>query len=69
MDLERAIERLPAGYREVFVLHDVEGYTHEEIGGLLGIESGTSKSQLSRARQRLRAALAPAGWRSERRNR
>jgi len=69
VDLERAIERLPAGYREVFVLHDVEGYTHEEIGGLLGIESGTSKSQLSRARQRLRAALAPAGWRSERRNR
>jgi RNA polymerase sigma-70 factor (ECF subfamily) len=69
VDLERAIEGLPAGYREVFVLHDVEGYTHEEIGGLLGIESGTSKSQLARARQRLRAALAPAGWRSERRNR
>jgi RNA polymerase sigma-70 factor (ECF subfamily) len=68
LDLERAIERLPAGYREVFVLHDVEGYTHDEIGGLLGIEAGTSKSQLSRARQRLRAALAPEGWRSERRN-
>jgi RNA polymerase sigma-70 factor, ECF subfamily len=68
VDLERAIERLPAGYREVFVLHDVEGYTHDEIGGLLGIEAGTSKSQLSRARQRLRAALAPEGWRSERRN-
>ncbi|HEU4980746.1 MAG TPA: RNA polymerase sigma factor [Solirubrobacterales bacterium] len=59
VDLERAIEGLPAGYREIFVLHDVEGYTHEEIGGLLGIETGTSKSQLSRARQRLRAALAP----------
>jgi RNA polymerase sigma-70 factor (ECF subfamily) len=68
VDLERAIERLPAGYREVFVLHDVEGYTHEEIGGLLGIEPGTSKSQLSRARQRLRTALAPGGWRSARRN-
>jgi RNA polymerase sigma-70 factor (ECF subfamily) len=68
VDLERAIERLPAGYREVFVLHDVEGYTHDEIGGLLGIEPGTSKSQLSRARQRLRAALAPEGWRSARRN-
>jgi RNA polymerase sigma-70 factor, ECF subfamily len=68
VDLERAIERLPAGYREVFVLHDVEGYTHDEIGGLLGIETGTSKSQLSRARHRLRAALAPADWRSERRN-
>lgn len=68
LDLERAIERLPQGCREVFVLHDVEGYTHEEIGDLLGIETGTSKSQLSRARQRLRAALEPAGWRSERRN-
>ena len=68
VDLERAIERLPDGYREVFVLHDVEGYTHEEIGGLLGIEPGTSKSQLSRARQRLRTALAPGGWRSARRN-
>jgi RNA polymerase sigma-70 factor, ECF subfamily len=68
MDLERAIERLPDGYRRVFVLHDVEGYTHEEIGDLLGIETGTSKSQLARARQRLRAALAPAGWGSERRS-
>jgi RNA polymerase sigma-70 factor (ECF subfamily) len=68
VDLERAIEGLPPGYREVFVLHDVEGYTHEEIGGLLGIEPGTSKSQLSRARQRLRTALAPGGWRSARRN-
>jgi RNA polymerase sigma-70 factor (ECF subfamily) len=68
VDLERAIEQLPAGFREVFVLHDVEGYTHEEIGGLLGIEPGTSKSQLSRARQRLRTALAPGGWRSARRN-
>jgi RNA polymerase sigma-70 factor, ECF subfamily len=68
LDLERAIERLPHGFREVFVLHDVEGYTHEEIGDLLGIETGTSKSQLSRARQRLREALEPAGRRSERRN-
>jgi RNA polymerase sigma-70 factor (ECF subfamily) len=68
VDLERAIERLPAGYREIFVLHDVEGYTHEEIGGLLGIEPGTSKSQLSRARQRLRTALAPGGRHSTRRN-
>jgi RNA polymerase sigma-70 factor (ECF subfamily) len=68
VDLERAIERLPAGYREVFVLHDVEGYTHEEIGGLLGIEPGTSKSQLSRARRYLRTALAPEDWRSARRN-
>lgn len=68
MDLDRAIGQLPDGYRQVFVLHDVEGYTHEEIGALLGIETGTSKSQLSRARQRLRAALQPAGWRRERRS-
>ena len=63
IDLERAIQRLPHGYRQVFVLHDVEGYTHEEIGGLLGIEAGTSKSQLSHARRRLRSALEPpASW-------
>jgi RNA polymerase sigma-70 factor, ECF subfamily len=63
IDLERAIQRLPQGYRQVFVLHDVEGYTHEEIGGLLGIEPGTSKSQLSHARRRLRSALEPpAAW-------
>ena len=63
IDLDRAIERLPRGYRQVFVLHDVGGYTHEEIGGLLGIEAGTSKSQLSHARRRLRAALEPpASW-------
>jgi RNA polymerase sigma-70 factor (ECF subfamily) len=63
IDLDRAIERLPRGYRQVFVLHDVEGYTHEEIGGLLGIEPGTSKSQLSHARRRLRASLEPpASW-------
>ncbi len=56
--LARAIDALPPGYRAVFIMHDVEGYTHEEIGGALGIESGTSKAQLSRARAKLRAALA-----------
>ena len=56
--LHRAIDDLPDGYRTVFVLHDVEGYTHEEIGSLLGVETGTSKAQLSRARARLRIALA-----------
>jgi len=56
--LARAIDDLPDGYRTVFVMHDVEGYTHEEIGGALGIESGTSKAQLSRARARLRETLA-----------
>jgi RNA polymerase sigma-70 factor (ECF subfamily) len=56
--LARAIDALPEGYRTVFVMHDVEGYTHEEIGVVLGIESGTSKAQLSRARAKLRTALA-----------
>jgi RNA polymerase sigma-70 factor, ECF subfamily len=58
LDLERAIASLPDGYREVLVLHDIEGYTHEEIAGLLGIDRGTSKSQLSRARRELRARLS-----------
>ena len=58
IDLERAIAALPDGYREVVVLHDVEGYTHEDIGRLLGIDPGTSKSQLSRARRALRASLS-----------
>jgi RNA polymerase sigma factor (sigma-70 family) len=55
MDLEEAIRSLPDGYRAVLVLHDVEGMTHAEIGERLGIEPGTSKSQLSRARRALRA--------------
>jgi RNA polymerase sigma-70 factor (ECF subfamily) len=57
MDLDRAIAALPDGYRTVLVLHDVEGYTHEEIGATLGIAAGTSKSQLFWARQAVRAAL------------
>ena len=56
--LAQAIDALPEGYRTVFLLHDVEGYTHEEIGVSLGIETGTSKAQLSRARAKLRDALA-----------
>ena len=56
--LAQAIDDLPHGYRTVFVMHDVEGYTHEEIGASLGVETGTSKAQLSRARARLREALA-----------
>jgi RNA polymerase sigma factor (sigma-70 family) len=63
LDLERAIAALAPRYREVLVLHDVEGFTHEEIGALLGIEPGTSKSQLARARDRVRRALAPEGGR------
>ncbi len=61
LDLERAVAALPAGYREVLVLHDVEGYTHEEVARLLGVEAGTSKSQLSRARRALRARLSGGG--------
>jgi RNA polymerase sigma factor (sigma-70 family) len=57
MDLERAVADLPDGYRAVLVLHDVEGYTHEEIGLAMGIAEGTSKSQLFWARQALRAKL------------
>jgi RNA polymerase sigma-70 factor (ECF subfamily) len=56
--LARAIDALPNGYRMVFVMHDVEGYTHEEIGLALGIQPGTSKAQLFRARARLRSELA-----------
>ncbi len=57
LDFEGAIAALPPGARKVFVLHDVEGYRHEEIAGLLGITAGTSKSQLHYARMALRKAL------------
>lgn len=57
MDLDVAVNRLPPGARAVFVLHDVEGYRHEEIGTLLGVSIGTSKSQLHRARMTLRGHL------------
>lgn len=57
LDLESAIARLPEGARQVFVLHDVEGWTHEEIASQCGLVPGTSKSQLSRARATLRRML------------
>jgi RNA polymerase sigma-70 factor (ECF subfamily) len=57
IDLERAVDSLPDGYRQVLALHDLEGFTHEEIAEMLGIEPGTSKSQLARARRSLRRAL------------
>jgi RNA polymerase sigma-70 factor (ECF subfamily) len=57
LDLERALERLPDGCREAFVLHDVEGFDHKEVGKLLGIAEGTSKSQVFKARAKLRALL------------
>ena len=58
LDLERALAALPAGARTVFVLHDVEGFEHREIADMLGVSDGTSKSQLHRARLRLRQLLA-----------
>lgn len=61
LDLETAIARLPPGGRAVFVLHDVEGLEHREIASLLGISEGTSKSQLHKARLRLRRWLRPPG--------
>jgi RNA polymerase sigma-70 factor (ECF subfamily) len=57
MDLQQAIGKLPAGARRIFVLHDIEGYKHEEIAGIFGITVGGSKAQLHRARLLLREAL------------
>ena len=55
--LEGALDRLPEGMRRVLVLHDVEGYTHDEISEVLGVTAGTSKSQLSKARAKMRELL------------
>ena len=63
--LERLIEKLPAGYRLVFILHDVEGYEHNEIAQMLGCSVGNSKSQLHKARLRLRDLLREAKGRSQ----
>ena len=57
LDLERAIATLPPGAKKVFVLHDVEGYTHDEIGEMLGVTAGGCKAQLHRARMLLRRVL------------
>ncbi len=57
VDLERALQLLPSGFRTVLVLHDVEGFTHQEIGERLGITDGTSKSQLHGARKAMRRLL------------
>ena len=59
MDLERALTQLPAGCRAAFVLHDVQGLEHREVAEALGIAEGTSKSQVHKARLRLRALLGP----------
>lgn len=67
IDLERALSLLPVGYRTVLVLHDLEGYRHEEIAEQLGIAAGTSKSQLFHARRYVRTLLEPAGVTNEQR--
>ncbi|HSU27909.1 MAG TPA: RNA polymerase sigma factor, partial [Chitinophagaceae bacterium] len=57
VDIQKALIELPEGYREVLVLHDIEGYKHEEISTLLGISEGTSKSQLFHARKAIKKLL------------
>jgi RNA polymerase sigma-70 factor (ECF subfamily) len=57
LDLERAIGQLPAGCRAAFLLHDVEGFEHQEVARILGVAEGTSKSQVHKARLKLRAIL------------
>ena len=58
LSLESAIAKLPPGYRAAFILHDIEGYEHEEVARILGCAVGTSKSQLHKARTKLRKLLA-----------
>ncbi len=57
VNLQRCIEQLPPGYKAVFVLHDIHGYEHNEIAGIMGCSIGNSKSQLHKARMRLRELL------------
>lgn len=57
LNLQRAVEALPPGYRTIFLLHDVEGYEHNEIAGMVGCSIGNSKSQLHKARMKLRELL------------
>ena len=66
VNLERAIENLPPGYRIIFVLHDIEGYEHNEIAEMMGCSIGNSKSQLHKARMKLRQLLT-TGKKSRRR--
>ena len=60
LNLQRAVEQLPPGYKSVFVLHDVQGYEHNEIAEIMGCSIGNSKSQLHKARMRLRELLHEA---------
>jgi len=61
IDLERALTHMPSGYRTVLLLHDLEGYKHDEIAAMLGTSVGTSKSQLFHARRSLRSLLGGKG--------
>jgi RNA polymerase sigma-70 factor (ECF subfamily) len=61
LDLNRAIARLPQGCRAAFILHDVEGFEHNEVAKLLGVSEGTSKSQVHKARMKLRLMLNGTG--------
>jgi RNA polymerase sigma-70 factor, ECF subfamily len=60
INLQRAIDQLPPGFKSIFILHDIHGYKHNEIAGILGCSTGNSKSQLHKARMRLRALLTEA---------
>jgi RNA polymerase sigma-70 factor (ECF subfamily) len=57
LQLQKAVDDLPPGYRTIFVLHDIEGYEHNEIAGIVGCSIGNSKSQLHKARMKLRDLL------------
>jgi RNA polymerase sigma-70 factor (ECF subfamily) len=57
LELQRAVEALPPGYRTIFVLHDIEGFEHNEIADMVGCSIGNSKSQLHKARMKLRDSL------------
>jgi RNA polymerase sigma-70 factor, ECF subfamily len=65
VNLERAVAQLPPGYRQIFLLHDVQGYEHHEIAALLGVSTGNSKSQLHKARMKLRKLLHETGRESQ----
>ncbi|HEX4003825.1 MAG TPA: sigma-70 family RNA polymerase sigma factor [Candidatus Acidoferrales bacterium] len=69
LGLQRALKQMPHGYKMIFLLHDVEGYEHQEIATILGCSVGTSKSQLHKARLRLRQLLQDAPRCAEREKR
>jgi RNA polymerase sigma-70 factor, ECF subfamily len=68
VNLQRAVAQLPRGYRQIFLLHDVQGYEHREIAALLDVSIGNSKSQLHKARMKLRKLLHERGRESGRQN-